>query len=240
MKWAVLFAAMVSVLGFSSCLESEEGDSYDLYEYVTVDSYMGTATLIGDQSGYTYVPVTKDVLSALEMKDGSFYKRALVAIKLAEEFTQGKTTFNISSVQVYNYIPYKECNVNPDTLDAKNYGDYDFLSLGTGSSKPWVKSGFANVTFNVAIPDANPSLNDFHLYFTGASNDTLYAKLRYTKNNTTAYSSMSELVSFELPSYDPAYSQLQTSDSIVLTVVAKTANGVITTTSGKFAQRDLR
>ncbi|MBQ8520274.1 MAG: hypothetical protein IJ456_02610 [Bacteroides sp.] len=239
MKWAVLFAALVSVFGFSSCLDSEEGESYDLYEYVTVDSYMGTATLVGDQSGYTYIPVTTDVLSSLQMTDGSYYKRALVAIQLAEEYVAGKTSYQISGIQVYNYIPYKSCTMNPDTLS----GDFDFISLGTGSSKPWVKSGYANVTFSVNIPNSTPSLNDFNMYITGASNDTLYAKLQYSADNSSAYTPMSEMISFEIPSnvmYDPEMSgSLNVTDSLVLTVVAKGANGELKTTSSKFHRNDL-
>ncbi len=235
MKWAVLFAALVSVFGFSSCLDSEEGTNYDLYEYVTVDSYMGAATLVGDQSGITYVPTTKDVLASLELKDGGYYKRALVAIKLAEEFVAGKTSYNISGIQVYNYIPYKSCTMNPDTLK----GDYKFVNLGAGNEKPWVRSGFANVSFSVQIPNATPSLNDFNMYITGASNDTLYAKLQYSKDNSAAYTSMSEMISFELPQYDPAYNQLNRGDSIVLTVVATGANGELKTNSSKFSFNDL-
>lgn len=235
MKWAVLFAALVSVVGFSSCLDSEEGESYDLYEYVTVDSYMGATILVGDQSGYTYIPTTKDVLAALLMKDGSYYKRALVAIKLAEEFSTGKKSFQISGIQVYNYLPYKSFTMAPDTLD----GDYNFISLGTGNEKPWVKSGFANVSFSVQIPNASPSLDDFNMYITGASNDTLYAKLQYSKDNTSAYTTMSELISFELPSSDPAFGEFNPRDSIVLTVVAKTKDGETKTTTPKFAVSDL-
>lgn len=235
MKWAVLFAALVSVFGFSSCLDSEEGTNYDLYEYVTVDSYMGAATLVGDQSGITYIPTTKDVLASLELKDGGYYKRALVAIKLAEEFVAGKTSYNISGIQVYNYIPYKSCTMNPDTLK----GDYKFINLGAGNEKPWVRSGFTNVSFSIQIPNATPSLNDFNMYITGASNDTLYAKLQYSKDNSAAYTSMSEMISFELPQYDPAYNQLNRNDSIVLTVVATGANGDLKTTSSKFAYKDL-
>lgn len=235
MKWAVLFAALVSAFGFSSCLDSEEGESYDLYEYVTVDNYMGATTLVGDQSGYTYIPTSKDVLAALLMKDGSYYKRALVAIKLAEEFSTGKKSFQISGIQVYNYLLYKSFTMAPDTLD----GDYDFISLGTGNEKPWVKSGFANVSFSVQIPNASPSLDDFNMYITGASNDTLYAKLQYSKDNTSAYTTMSELISFELPSYDPAFGEFNPRDSIVLTVVAKTKDGETKTTTPKFAVSDL-
>ncbi len=236
MKWAVLFAALVSVIGFSSCLDGEEGETYDLYEYVTVENNMGTATLVGDQSGITYIPTSADVLSALALTDGGYYERALVAIKLAEEYVVGKTLYQISGIQVYNYIPYKDCTMNPDTLS----GDYNFVSLGTGNDRPWVKSGFANVSFSVQIPNTTPSLSDFNLYVTGASNDTLYAKLQYSKDNTSAITTMSEMISFELPSYDPAYGQVMGEDSIVLTVVAKSANGELKTTSPKFSVNELR
>ena len=68
MKWAVLFAALVTMIGFTSCLSSEEGETYDLYEYVTVSSgYMGMTSLIGDQTGYYYTPNSEDVLAALRM-----------------------------------------------------------------------------------------------------------------------------------------------------------------------------
>lgn len=236
MKWAVLFTALVSVVGFSSCLDSEGGQSNDLFEYVTVESYMGATTLVGDQSGLMYIPVSADVLASLEMKDGSYYKRAMVGIKLAEPYDPNniKTSYKISAIQVYNYIPYKDCTMSPDTL----VGDYNFINVGSGNSKPWVKNGFANVTFSVQIPNAQPSLNDFHLYLTGSSNDTLFAKLRYTNNNSTSYTTMSEMVSFQLPNNAPSFIQTPT-DSLVLTVVANTANGLVTTTSSKFSRNDL-
>lgn len=236
MKWAVLFAALVSVFGFSSCLDSDNSQSNDLFEYVTVENYMGATTLVGDQSGLMYIPVSADVLASLEMKDGSYYKRAMVGIKLAEAYdpTNIKTSYKISAIQVYNYIPYKDCTMNPDTL----VGDYNFINVGTGNAKPWVKNGFANVTFSVQIPTAQPSLNDFHLYLTGASNDTLFAKLRYTKDNSTAYTTMSEMISFELPNNALSFIPTPT-DSLVMTVVANTPNGLVTTTSSKFSYSDL-
>jgi hypothetical protein len=51
---------------------------------------------------------------------------------------------------------------------------------------------------------------------------------------------MKELISFDLPTYDPAYGKLAPRDSFYLTITAKTANGEIKTTSGKFSRGDLR
>lgn len=234
MNWAVLFTALVSVFTLSSCIDSEEGETYDLYEYVTVEDFMGTATLIGDQSGFTYVPVSSDVIAALQLKDGSYYKRALVAIQLAEPFSAEKSRYNITGISVYNYVPYKGFNENSDTLDIEGYGDYKFQGL----TEPWVRSGYVNVPFSINIPTTNPSLDDFHLYVTGANTDTLFTKLRYTKDNSSAYNIMTEMVSFELPSNDPAFMNLRR-DSIVVNIEAKGPNGDLKATSKKFHFNEL-
>lgn len=237
MKWAVLFAALVSVFGFSSCLESEEGNTYDLYEYVTVRGMGTSVTMKGDVSGCTFIPTSNDVIAALELKEGGYYKRALVAMKLAEAYVANQPSYKVSAVQVYNYLPYKNLNMAPDTLDAKGHGDFKFQNLGSGESKPWVSSGFVNVNFGINVPTSTPSLNDFHLYITGASNDTLYTKLRYIKDNSNAYNSINELVSFEIPStvmYNPSISSNLNSDSIVITVVAKGHDKELKASTAKF------
>lgn len=242
LKWAVLFAAFVSVFGFSSCLESEKGNTYDLYEYVTVRGFGSTVTMKGDVSGCTFVPTSTDVLAALELKEGGYYKRALVAMKLAEAYVANQPTYKVSAIQVYNYLPYKGLNMASDTLDAKGHGDYKFSNLGSGQSKPWVSAGFVNVNFGINVPTSNPSLDDFHLYVTGASNDTLYTKLRYVKDNTSAYTSISELVSFEIPSsvmYNPSISNMLNNDSIVITVVATGSNGELKSSTDKFHRKEL-
>ena len=242
MKWAVLFAALVSVFGFSSCLESEKGDTYDLYEYVTIRGTGTSVTMKGDVSGCTFIPTSTDVLAALELKEGGYYKRALVAMKLAEAYVANQPSYKVSAVQVYSYLPYKSVNIAPDTLDTKGHGDYKFLNLGTGQSKPWVSAGFVNVNFEISVPTSTPSLDDFHLYVTGASNDTLYTKLRYVKDNTSAYTSINELVSFEIPSsvmYNPSISNVLNKDSIVLTVVAVGSNGELKSSTDKFHRKEL-
>lgn len=232
MKWAVLFAALVTMIGFTSCLSSEEGETYDLYEYVTVSSgYMGMTSLIGDQTGYYYTPNSEDVLAPLKQKDGNYYPRALVALQVVEDIVANKNNYTITGIQVYNYVAWREATTNPDTLATK--GDYDFTSL----SNSWVKSGYLNIPFNVMVP-SSPLLEDFNLYITGASNDTLYTKLHYSKDNTKAMNSMSEIISFRMPEYDDNYDALYGNDSIVVTVKAKGKNGELKSSS-KCTLRDL-
>ena len=59
MKLAAIFAGLVSVFTFSSCLnDGDSGPNYDLYEIVTVEdgSIFGGPVLKGDAWGYTYTP----------------------------------------------------------------------------------------------------------------------------------------------------------------------------------------
>lgn len=219
MNWAVLFAAFVSVIGFSSCLDNEEGDSYDVIEYVTVIDNGYAPCLVGDGSGYTYNPINSDVLAGLKFTDGTgYWKRALVGIHLAEELVETKKNFQISGITIFSPVTYKEATEQSDTL--KN--DYPFVSLGTGSEKPWAKTGYLNVPFSVGIPNNTPNLNDFNLYTVDASNDTVYTKLHYSKDNSTSYTTMSETISFEFSPYNNgnAYYPTPKNDSIVVKVIA--------------------
>ena len=72
MKLAAIFAGLVSVFTFSSCLnDGDSGPNYDLYEIVTVEdgSIFGGPVLKGDAWGYTYTPVASSVLAGLKGHD---------------------------------------------------------------------------------------------------------------------------------------------------------------------------
>lgn len=243
MKLAVAFAALVSVFGFSSCLNSDEsGPSYDLAESVIVKEYMGAPYLIGENTGYRYNPTNSSVLASLQLKDGNYYKRANIGITLAEGevITEGKTSYKISAIVVYqqNLIPYKSFNLSPDTLK----GDYKLKSLKLDNTTIWARFGFVNVPFSTNIGN-DVSLNDFHLYVTGVKEDTLYTRFRYTKDNSQGYQNMNSFISFEMPFSDPMfyeqYNKLQARDSIIIKVTANGENGELleATTKYKFNER---
>lgn len=103
MKLAAIFAGLVSVFTFSSCLnDGDSGPNYDLYEIVTVEdgSIFGGPVLKGDAWGYTYTPVASSVLAGLKASDGSYYKRVQVGIKLmeGEAITEGKKSYKVTKV----------------------------------------------------------------------------------------------------------------------------------------------
>lgn len=234
MKLAVVFAALVSVFGFSSCLNSDgESSSWDGGDYVTVKEYLGSAYLLTD-NGLTLTPTSSSVLSGLMNGTSGYYPRAIVYYKLAEGeiITEGKTSYNISQI-TGSILPSKEFNANPDTLKA----DYSITSLeySSLSNFVWAKNGYINIPFTTRIA-TNVTTNAFHLYATGVSGDTLLTRFQQDAGGgDNAYQSIGTLISFKLPFNNPLYGQLEPKqDSIVIKVVAKGENNTTLTKTAKY------
>lgn len=230
MKLAAIFAGLVSVFTFSSCLnDGDSGPNYDLYEIVTVEdgSIFGGPVLKGDAWGYTYTPVASSVLAGLKASDGSYYKRAQVGIKLmeGEAITEGKKSYKVSEVGVMAILNYKDFNVRADTLKT----DYALVSLEDSNNKIWAINGYVNVPFTFKTKE-QLSMNDFHLYAAvEAKEDTLVTRLRQTKGDDDAYQTGSALISFHMPFndmefYDTFNKVVPKSDTIVVKVTAKGEN----------------
>ena len=66
MKWAAMFAAAVAMLGFTSCLNSDDDNSnYPGYEYVQITSSIGYYSF-RNASGYTLTPTNQGGLAPVE------------------------------------------------------------------------------------------------------------------------------------------------------------------------------
>lgn len=230
MKLAAIFAGLVSVFTFSSCLnDGDSGSNYDLYEIVTVEEgsiFFGGTVLKGDAWGYTYTPVASSVLAGLKASDGSYYKRAQVGIKLmeGEAITEGKKSYKVSEVGVLAILNYKDFNVQSDTLRT----DYALVSLEDSNNKIWAINGYVNVPFTFKTKE-QLSMNDFHLYAVEAKEDTLVTKLQQTKGADDAYQTGSALISFHMPFNDMKFRDIfdqvvPKSDTIVVKVTAKGEN----------------
>lgn len=245
MKLAVVFAALVSVFGFSSCLDSDGGgSSWDYADYVTVtQGYLG-GTVLKTDGGLTLTPLSSSMLSCLSDGKSGYYTRGMVYYKLAEgEIVQeGKTSYNVSIVDGGG-IPYKGFNLNPDTLKA----DYSLTALeysNAGLTKVWAKNGYVNVPFYTKI-NKNVTLDDFHLYATGIKEDTLYTRFHQSGGGgDNAYQTTGTFISFGLPFNDPEFYQLYNQlepkkDSIVIKITAKGENGttLIKTTKYRMGER---
>lgn len=219
MKFVAVITAFMSVIGFGSCVGGGESE-YDFMDYLTVtEDVMGRVCLVGDYTGLTFYPANSSVMSALQLSDGSYYKRAYAGAKLVEEYTPTKTSYTISNLYVSSAIPYMDFNLRQDTLK----GDYGFNAL----NKIWAKTGYVNVDFNVNVESGNIAsfYNDIHMYVTKVSNDTLYTKLRYEKS-TDFGQNYTIFVSFALPKQAWEYSQLvPKNDSIFINVEANSNRG---------------
>lgn len=222
-KFAALFAAFVSVIGFSSCLGDDKTESYDLYDYVTLTDVAGSTSrlksMISDTYGLTLEPQNESVIKALKLTDGSYYERAYVGVKLVEDIEPTRTKYTVSEMQVVEAIPYQGFNQNPDTLDAMGYGNHGFTAV---SKNTWAKTGFLTVPFELRVLDKHASTfyKDIHMYIDKASNDTLYTRLRYVRENMEGMA-YQFLMSFKLPKANPIYYQMRPkNDSIIIKVTA--------------------
>ena len=217
MKVMAAIAALVTMVGFSSCLSDDNGASYDFYDYVTVTTgMMGETYMVGDMSGLTLHPINSTVLSPLQLQDGGYYERAQVGVKLTEEYSPSKTSYNVSEISVTQVVPYKDFTENAAALT----GDSKFSAL---DQTIWAKTKYVNVVFDIKVNSENTSTfyDDVHMHITKASNDTLYTKLQYVKENEMGQTYSSILMSFKLPESRPEYSNLvPKNDSIVIKVVA--------------------
>lgn len=248
MKLAVAFAALVSVFGFSSCLDSGEGGpTYDGADFVTVKEAMGFPYL-ASESGLTLNPVSSTVLSQLAQKDGSYYSRAYVGFKLAEGevATEGKTSYKISEINVFYPLLYKGFNMNADTLKA-DYAITSFESVIPNImtlNHIWAKNGYVNIPFTFKT-NKQLSIDAFHLYVTDAKEDTLYTQFRQSVGEDNASQKGNGVISFAMPfnkdwNFQEKYEQLQpTHDSIVIKVSAKGENGttLVQTTKYRWEER---
>ncbi len=227
-KLAAIFAALVSMFTFSSCLDSSEGNSYDCVAIVSVKgSALGGYYLLSDD-GVTFNPVSSTVLENIKLTDGTYLQRFYAAMKFQEGEVLGneKKSYKITSVDVYGQIPYKNFNTQPDTLK----GDFGIANI---SSAAWAANGYVNIPVTYYYPTTSNNavnFNDFNLYATDAQQDTLYTVFQQTKERSASNAQATQLMSFKMPfdnsQFANYYYQLEPkSDSIVIKITAKILDG---------------
>lgn len=237
MRFMAALAALVTMVGFTSCLDDNNGSSYDFRDYVTVTTGMaGETRLVCDVSGLILHPVNASVLAPLQLTDGSYYERALVGVKLTEEYSASKTTYDVSEISLIQAVPYKKFTeaVGSLTVDSK---------LSALDKTIWAKAKFVNVVFDVKVNSSETSkfYDDMHMYITKASNDTLYTRLQYNKANESGQTYSAIMMSFKLPENSVMYSNLiPKNDSIVIKVVANGEFGPQLEATTKYRYDELR
>ncbi len=238
-KWAAGLVALVSMIGFYSCIDNDgSGFNWDAADYVTVKQELGIAYLMTD-NGVSLYPTTTSVLASLQKSTGEYYPRAIVYYKYAEgeAFDANKSSYNISAIVGGQILDTKEFTESPDTLEA----DYPITSLEYPgwSTIVWAKNGYLNVPF-VTTVGTNVNVDDFNMYVTGVSGDTLITRFHQSGGGENSSESVGSLICFKLPFNSSAYNELvPTQDSIVIKVVAKGTNNqeLVKTTKYRWSER---
>lgn len=225
MKLAVVFAALVSVFGFSSCLDSgDNGPSYQ-YDNVTVSNYMGTYTFSSDAfPGLTYVT---DVIDLAPYGITANTKRACIGFTIPEgtDLTQSRIKINLVQGQC----------VSMASLEAPLSMEHD--SLSTYTSKPYalgyyqMNSCYVGALYYPAISAASGYLNLGFCYAAEKGgkavleenrigNDTLYVNLRLSADIKESTTVKNDWHTFDLSKGRLIYNVPSTKDSIYVTVLA--------------------
>lgn len=243
MKFATLLVALISLFSLSSCLSESSNDGYDVYAEVSLKpGSLGQYYLITD-AGIIFYPENSTVLSSIQFKDGSYLERFVGAFKLSEGevFDAYKNTYKVSEIAVNSTVPYKSMTTQPDTIKA-DHGIYDI------HNNVWATNGYVNVPIYYYYSSASQvSVNDFNLYATGASQDTLFVTLKQSRAiDSSEYPvTTPQVISFSMPfnNYDfyTIYNEVQPkNDTLVIKISAKSYDNsetIVKTTKYKASQR---
>lgn len=115
--WMVAFTLLMGV-SFTSCLDSEEGEVYNVQGWTIVDSYMGYVTF-KDAVGNVYTP-TQASLTQFETENKvkiSDYKMGFVVGKTVEPETGAKTTNFTFTLKAFRPLIYANAVVAPTKED---------------------------------------------------------------------------------------------------------------------------
>lgn len=231
MKLAVVFAAVVSVFGFSSCLDSgESGPRYN-YDNVTISNYMGTYTLLSDAlPGVTYVTDAFD-LTPYGIAKGS--KRAAIAYTIPEgtDLTQKRIKIDLVQGMCQGFGSLESLlSAQSDSISGIYTSKVNSLGYLQGNDNVMrvgnvyysaisASNGFLNLSFTYAVDKPGKVI----LEENRIGNDTLYVDLRVAAEIKESTSVQSDWRSFDLSRGRLVYDvipQNPTGDSIYVTVLA--------------------
>lgn len=193
MKFLAITLILLMGVAFTSCIDSDGGDSYDTATYVTVldNSIYGGVTLLTDD-GYTLLPSNPEVL---KITATDYVKRAVVGVKWAEGvvFDHDRNKRYKVDIVAREGLPSKTYCSLPDTI--KN--SYPIVSLGEKTL--WGANGnYLTFSFTFNYESQSPVVFDLFPY--KAEGDKLTMKLCQSVGAKNAYNSQDYMMSFELPS----------------------------------------
>lgn len=212
-KLAVLFAALVSVLGFTSCLDSEGTSNYPQFQAsvtVTGDKVLGYTFYCDAGENIKLHPTTESV-AGLNL-DG--VKRAVMAFDLTDDYTgvtqlQPNTTYTIVVNAAYSYgIPTYTMAVDTLSSQYQSAGNDSIAVKGKQIASADANSFYVKNGYMTFYPRFNYGTSPlyFGLYYDGEKDvDVAKGSLNmnvYFNNSTdgsSVISSASSIISMKMP-----------------------------------------
>jgi hypothetical protein len=216
MKQVKLFVIAVAIfvgITFDSCINSENENVWDGYDYVTIieeGALGGYITLVGDFSGCTFIPSNP---SFLQLQTNEYPKRARVFYKLAKDqvIVEGKTEYNIEIVSCDLLLPVKDFS---RTGNISGLPTTPLIQLDAQNT--WAANDYINIGFTFHT-DGKTTVQNFDLFAEKAEDNTLYVKLNHSENVVASYEGIG-LISLPIPPFiqlSELYPSLDLSNTLI-------------------------
>jgi hypothetical protein len=212
-KFFMIAAAIFVGITFDSCLNSENENAWDGYDYVTIEesAWGGYITLLGDFSGCTFIPSNP---SLLQSQTNEYPERARIFYKLAKDevITEGKTEYKIEIVSCDLLLPVKDFSRTEDTG-----GPTPTPLIQLDAQNTWAVNDYINIGFTFHT-NGKTTVQNFDLFAESVESNTLHVKLNHSEEDVVANYESQGLISFRIPSFtrlSEIYSSLDLSNILI-------------------------
>ncbi|KAA6341776.1 hypothetical protein EZS27_010443 [termite gut metagenome] len=218
MKQVNFFVIAVAIfvgITFESCYSGENENAWDGYDCVTIieEGALGERiTLVGDFSGYTFIPSNPNFL---QLQTNEYPERARIFYKFAadEVIIEGKTTYNIKIVSCDLLLPVNDFSRTEDISELTT----PLIQLNDQNT--WAVNNYINIGFTCYANEKTTAQN-FDLFADKVeNNNTLCVKLNHSEDVAvgSGYDSQG-LISFRIPPFaqlSEFYSNLDLSNTLI-------------------------
>lgn len=226
MKLAVAFAALVSVFGFSSCLDSGESGPQQYGAIVSIENSLGLPYFLpdfGSKQGLVMYPNLSD-LKAYGIS--STAKRAVITYNLPEGTEWGESTKKLNVVLVAggcSELMVENISNRPDTCTAyvdkiKEFPKENQPIWNAYYPAAYAENGYLNLVYNYSVDFKRGSSV---LVENRVSNDTLYLDLKLKAEGSSQL--VQDFKSYDLSTSNLMHDVVVEDDSVYITIVAESS-----------------
>lgn len=226
MKLAVVVAALVSVFGFSSCLDSGESGPQQYGAIVTVGNSMGIPYFLPDFGSKTGLRMYPNVSDLKAYGISSTAKRAAITFTLPEgtEWTSNTKQLDIALVAGgCSEVPVENISNRPDTCityvnKIQEFSKQNQLVWAAYYPSAYAEYGYLTLLYSYLTGSKRASSV---LLDNRASNDTLYLDLKLKCDGSSQLAQ--DAKNYDLSSSSLIDQVIAKEDSIYITIVAESS-----------------